>query len=81
VRPAEVRGSLEAGDFPAGSMGPKVESALQFPDGGGRRAVMISLPRLRDALAGRAGTSITSPDRAGSVSPPGASPRGSRRSG
>jgi carbamate kinase len=72
VRPAEARGHLEAGEFPAGSMGPKVESALQFLAGGGRRAVITSLPRLRDALAGRAGTSITSSDRAGPVSRPGA---------
>ena len=65
VRPAEARGYLDAGEFPAGSMGPKVESALQFLAGGGRRAVITSLPRLREALAGRAGTSITSPDHAG----------------
>jgi carbamate kinase len=73
VRPAEVRGYLEAGEFPAGSMGPKVESALQFLAGGGRRAVITSLPRLRDALAGRAGTAITSPDQADPASSPGAS--------
>jgi carbamate kinase len=72
LRPADARGYLEAGEFPAGSMGPKVESALQFLDGGGRRAVITSLPRLRDALAGRAGTSITVPDHAGLVSSPGA---------
>ncbi|MGK5169182.1 amino acid kinase family protein [Geodermatophilus sp. CPCC 205761] len=81
VRPDEARGYLEDGEFPAGSMGPKVESALQFLAGGGRRAVITSLPRLRDALAGRAGTSITSPGRAGPVSSPGASSAGSRRSG
>src|SRR4051794_39822676 len=79
--PAEARGYLEAGEFPAGSMGPKVESALQFLDGGGRRAVITSLPRLRDALAGRAGTSITVPDQAGLGSSPGAVHLGSRRSG
>jgi len=70
--PAEARGYLEAGEFPAGSMGPKVESALQFLDDGGRRAVITSLPRLRDALAGRAGTSITWSDQAGPVNSPGA---------
>jgi carbamate kinase len=59
LRPGEARIYLASGEFPAGSMGPKVESALQFLDGGGRRAVITSLPRLRDALAGRAGTSIT----------------------
>jgi carbamate kinase len=73
VRPAEARGHLEAGEFPAGSMGPKVESALQFLACGGRRAVITSLPLLRDALAGRAGTSITSPGPAGPASSPDAS--------
>jgi carbamate kinase len=72
VRPAEARGYLEAGEFPAGSMGPKVESALQFLACGGRRAVITSLPRLRDALAGRAGTSITGSDQPAAVGSPGA---------
>jgi carbamate kinase len=70
VRPADARAYLDAGEFPAGSMGPKVESALKFLAGGGRRAVITSLPRLRQALAGRAGTSITEPGQVGSVRPP-----------
>ena len=56
----ELQGYLDAGEFPAGSMGPKVASALQFLHDGGRRAVITSLPRLRDALAGRAGTHVCS---------------------
>ncbi|WP_243656477.1 carbamate kinase [Cellulomonas wangleii] len=59
VDPAELRAHLDAGEFPAGSMGPKVESALQFVTDGARRAVVTSLPRLRDALAGRSGTLLT----------------------
>jgi carbamate kinase len=55
---AEARRYLEAGEFPAGSMGPKIESALQFLDAGGRQAVITSLGRLPDALAGSAGTRI-----------------------
>jgi carbamate kinase len=55
----EMAGHLAAGEFPAGSMGPKIESALAFLRGGGRRAVITSLPRLREALAGRAGTHVT----------------------
>jgi len=62
----ELRAHLDAGEFPAGSMGPKVESALQFVADGGRRAVITSLPRLRDALEGRAGTHLTDRDRPGS---------------
>lgn len=53
-----VRGHLEAGEFPAGSMGPKVESALQFLADGGREAIITSLPRLREALAGTTGTHV-----------------------
>jgi carbamate kinase len=58
----EMRSHLEAGEFPAGSMGPKVESALTFLSDGGRRAIVTSLPRLRDAVAGRAGTHINAAD-------------------
>lgn len=59
VDPATLRTHLDAGEFPAGSMGPKVESALQFVAAGGHRAVITSLPRLHDALAGRTGTHLT----------------------
>jgi len=54
----EARSYLEAGEFPAGSMGPKVESALQFLGDGGHEAIITSLPRLRDALSGAAGTHL-----------------------
>jgi carbamate kinase len=62
-----MRAHLAAGQFPAGSMGPKVESALRFLDGGGRRSIITSLERLPDALADKAGTHIsgrTDPERA-----------------
>lgn len=59
VSAAEMATHLAAGEFPAGSMGPKIESALQFLHNGGQRAVITSLPRLRDALTGGAGTHIT----------------------
>ena len=54
----EARQYLREGHFPAGSMGPKVEAAVQFLSEGGREAVITSLPRLRDALAGSSGTRI-----------------------
>jgi carbamate kinase len=62
----EARSYLEAGEFPAGSMGPKVESALQFLEAGGQRAVITSLAKLPEALRGTAGTAIV----AGPVPPP-----------
>jgi carbamate kinase len=63
----EMRAHLAAGQFPAGSMGPKVESALRFVEAGGRRSIITSLDRLSDALAGKAGTHISGrldPERA-----------------
>ena len=56
---AEARQLLAAGEFPVGSMGPKVEAAVEFVSRGGTAAVITSLDRLADAVAGRAGTVIT----------------------
>ena len=58
VTAEEAQTYLDAGEFPAGSMGPKVESGLQFLTDGGREAIITSLPRLRDALTGVAGTHL-----------------------
>lgn len=55
---AEARGYLAEGQFPPGSMGPKVDAAAQFIEAGGREAVISSLERAADALAGRTGTRI-----------------------
>ena len=41
-----------------GSMGPKVEAAVEFVERGGERAVITSLDRMAEAVAGRAGTTI-----------------------
>ena len=58
VRVDELRGHFEAGEFAEGSMGPKVEAAIRFLDGGGRRAVIAHLDAAEAALAGEAGTQI-----------------------
>ncbi len=73
VDPETARAHLDAGEFPAGSMGPKVESALQFIADGGGRAVITSLTRLGDALAGAAGTHIRPSVAAASTQSAGAS--------
>jgi len=49
---------LEAGEFGAGSMGPKIEAAIRFLEHGGQRAVIGDLEQAPAALAGRAGTTI-----------------------
>jgi carbamate kinase len=54
----EAEQHLADGEFPAGSMGPKVTAAIRFVRSGGRRVVITSPPRVPEALAGRAGTSI-----------------------
>ena len=46
------------GQFPPGSMGPKIQAAIEFVRGGGREAVITSPALLREALAGNAGTRI-----------------------
>ncbi|HYA15342.1 MAG TPA: carbamate kinase [Syntrophales bacterium] len=46
------------GHFPAGSMGPKIEAAMQFMQNGGKRVVITSIENIEEAVAGRAGTEI-----------------------
>ncbi len=55
---AEARRYLEAGEFPAGSMGPKVRAAMDFIERGGKRAIITSHEHLEEAIAGRTGTHI-----------------------
>lgn len=46
------------GHFPPGSMGPKIEAAIRFLQGGGRSALITSPVHLGRALAGGAGTTL-----------------------
>jgi carbamate kinase len=55
---AEARALLAAGEFPPGSMGPKVEAAARFVEGGGREAIITSLADARAAIDGQAGTHV-----------------------
>ena len=55
---AEARALLAAGEFPEGSMGPKVEAACDFVENGGPRAVITSLGNAARAVEGGAGTEI-----------------------
>jgi carbamate kinase len=47
-----MRGHAAAGQFARGSMGPKVQAALRFVEGGGNRAVITSLEHIADAVSG-----------------------------
>jgi carbamate kinase len=52
----EIRELMARGEFPAGSMGPKIEAVVNFLEGGGQRALITNPESLSDALEGRAGT-------------------------
>jgi carbamate kinase len=53
-----------SGEFPPGSMGPKIESAVRFVREGGRAALITCAERLCDAVAGSSGTRVV-PDAEG----------------
>jgi carbamate kinase len=55
---AEARRHLADGQFPAGSMGPKIEAALGFLEAGGDEVLICSPHRLGDALDGATGTRV-----------------------
>jgi carbamate kinase len=55
---AEAERYLAEGQFPPGSMGPKIEAALGFLRDGGRQVLITSFPSLRRALHGETGTRI-----------------------
>jgi carbamate kinase len=56
----ECRAYLEAGQFPEGSMGPKVRAAMVYLERGGATALITNPEHLLDAIDGRAGTRIVS---------------------
>ncbi len=54
----EIKGYLKEGQFPPGSMEPKIRAAIEFLEGGGKEVLITSARRLRSALDGRTGTRI-----------------------
>ena len=54
----EAEQYLKQGQFPPGSMGPKVEASAQFIRDGGKRAVITSIEKIEEAVQGTAGTEI-----------------------
>lgn len=59
VTAAEMRRHATAKQFPSGSMGPKVEAALEFLDRGGEEVLITDPEHLSEAMSGKAGTVIT----------------------
>ncbi|MGQ0797709.1 MAG: carbamate kinase [Methanobacteriota archaeon] len=54
----DAKKHLADGQFPPGSMGPKIEAAIDFLEGGGTRVAVTDLDHLVPAIAGKAGTQI-----------------------
>jgi carbamate kinase len=55
---AEAEKHLADGQFPAGSMGPKIEASVQFVRATGREVLITDVDVLREALEGKDGTLI-----------------------
>jgi carbamate kinase len=55
---AEMEKYVKEGQFPAGSMGPKVDAMIQFFKATGNRGVICQLKDIEKAIAGEAGTEI-----------------------
>ena len=55
---AEANKYLDEGQFPSGSMGPKIEAAVSFLVCGGKEVIITSLDKAKQAILGNAGTKI-----------------------
>lgn len=55
---AEARKHLAEGQFPAGSMGPKIEAAIAYLQRGGKKVIITQPHLLDDAIHGKTGTCI-----------------------
>ena len=55
---AEMEKYVQQSQFPAGSMGPKVDAVMQFTQATGNRGVICQLKDIEKAIAGEAGTEI-----------------------
>ena len=55
----EIKGYHMEGQFPAGSMGPKIESSIEFLENGGEEVIITSPENLENAIRHGKGTHIT----------------------
>jgi len=56
----EAQQHLDDGQFPPGSMGPKIRSAIEYIQNGGQEVLITSASHLKAALINRSGTKIIS---------------------
>ncbi|MDX1431413.1 MAG: carbamate kinase [Gammaproteobacteria bacterium] len=59
---SQLRELRAQGYFPPGSMGAKIDAAIRFLEGGGKRVVIAHLDQVMPALSGETGTHITLED-------------------
>jgi carbamate kinase len=65
----QLRRHQEQGQFPPGSMGPKIEAVVGFLERGGPRAIITSPEALQRALEGHAGTHVSMEHAVGAGAP------------
>lgn len=56
---SEAQNYLDQGQFPKGSMGPKIQAAINFLQQGGKKVIITSIENAVDALINNSGTVIT----------------------
>ena len=54
----DARKYHEEGQFPKGSMGPKILAAIEFIENGGKEVLITSIEKIAEAIAGKTGTKI-----------------------
>jgi carbamate kinase len=54
----EAKAYHAEGQFPKGSMGPKILAAVDFIENGGKEVLITSIEKIVDAFAGKTGTRI-----------------------
>jgi carbamate kinase len=58
ISSAELQKYFDEGHFPAGSMGPKIEAALEFLKNGGKKVIITTPENIVNAIAGKIGTRV-----------------------
>jgi len=59
----EAKEQLAKEQFPPGSMGPKIEAAIDYIEGGGKEVLITSANHLKAAMINRSGTRILGPNQ------------------
>ncbi|MCF7921385.1 MAG: carbamate kinase [Candidatus Marinimicrobia bacterium] len=56
---SEAQQYMADGQFPPGSMGPKIEASIRFLEGGGKQVIITSIEGIKKDASGKNGTIIT----------------------